>query len=192
MAGRCKCEWKSSLIIVNSIQAYYFLNMRLLLFILLFLLGMSTNAQTIAPNIINASGGSTIINNNTYEWSIAEMVSVTSFNTGSNFVTTGLLQPLEQKLSVYLLPNNNTSISIFPNPFTSIIHLAIKSDVLEDIQIVVKNMFGQMAYRQTYSMESNNEVVQLNLNHLSVGPYVIEINSIDNNLLLTEKIIKND
>jgi hypothetical protein len=166
--------------------------MKKLLFALLVLSGFCTSAQTIAPSILNASGGATIINSNTYEWSIAEMVDVATYNTGSNFVTTGLLQPLEEKLSVHLLPNSNTSVSIYPNPFTSIINLNIKSDEIQDIQIIVKNMLGQLVYQQAFTLMSNNDVVQINLNQLSVGPYVIEVNNLNHNLLLTEKIIKND
>jgi hypothetical protein len=166
--------------------------MKKLLFLYLVLSGFYSSAQTIAPSTINASGGATIINSNTYEWSIAEMVDVATYNTGSNFVTTGLLQPLEEKLSVHLLPNSNTSVSIYPNPFTSIINLNIKSDDIQDIQIVVKNMLSQLVYQQTYMLMSNNDVVQINLHHLSVGPYVIEVNNTNHNLLLTEKIIKND
>jgi hypothetical protein len=166
--------------------------MKKLLFALLVLSGFQTSAQTIAPSVINAAGGSSIINSNTYEWSIAEMVDVATYNTGSNFVTTGLLQPLEEKLSVHLLPNNNTSVIIYPNPFTSIINLNIKSDKMQDIQIVIKNMLGQLVYQQAYALMSNNDVVQINLNQLSVGPYVIEVNNLNHNLLLTEKIIKND
>ncbi len=153
---------------------------------------MGVIAQTIAPSIINVSGGSTIINSNTYEWSIAEMVNVATYNTSGNFVTTGLLQPLEEKLSVHLLPNSNTSISIYPNPFASIINLNIKSEDLNAVQIVVKNILGQLVYQQEYTLISNNDVVQINLHHLSVGPYVIEVNNTNHNLLLTEKIIKND
>jgi hypothetical protein len=166
--------------------------MKKLLFALLVLSGFYSSAQTIAPSILNASGGTTIINSNTYEWSIAEMIDVATYNTGSNFVTTGLLQPLEEKLSVHLLPNSNTSVSIYPNPFTSIINLNIKSDEIQDIQIIVKNMLGQLVYQQAYALMSNNDVVQINLNQLSVGPYVIEVNNLNHNLLLTEKIIKND
>ncbi|MFM1828087.1 MAG: Secretion system C-terminal sorting domain [Bacteroidota bacterium] len=166
--------------------------MKKLLFVYLVLSGFYSSAQTIAPSTINASGGATIINSNSYEWSIAEMVDVATYNTGSNFVTTGLLQPLEEKLSVHLLPNSNTSVSIYPNPFTSIINLNIKSDDIQDIQIIVKNMLGQLVYQQAYTLMSNNDVVQINLNQLSVGPYVIEVNNTNHNLLLTEKIIKND
>ena len=166
--------------------------MKKLLFALLVLSGFCTSAQTIAPSILNASGGATIINSNTYEWSIAEMVDVATYNTGGNFVTTGLLQPLEEKLSVHLFPNSNTYISIYPNPFVSIINLNIKSEDLNAVQIVVKNILGQLVYQQEYTLMSNNDVVQINLHHLSVGPYVIEVNNTNHNLLLTEKIIKND
>lgn len=166
--------------------------MKKLLYLFLVLISLDTSAQIIAPSIINASGGYTIINSNTYEWSIAEMVDVSTYNTGTNFITTGLLQPLDENLSVHLLPNNNASISVYPNPFTSLISLNIKSDDLHNIQVVVKNILGQLVYQQAYVLMSNNEVVQINLNQLSVGPYVIEVNNSNQNLLLTEKIIKND
>ena len=163
-------------------------------YFILLLLFASTSiyAQSIAPITINASGGATIINSNTYEWSIAEMVSVATYSTTSNFVTSGLLQPLEEKLSIHLLPNSNTVVSIYPNPFTSLISLNVKSDELKDIQIIVKNMLGQFVYKQEYALQSNSETIQINLNYLSVGPYVIEVNNSNLNLLLTEKIIKND
>ena len=163
-------------------------------YFILLLLFASTSiyAQSIAPITINASGCATIINSNTYEWSIAEMVSVATYSTTSNFVTSGLLQPLEEKLSIHLLPNSNTAVSIYPNPFTSLISLNVKSDELKDIQIIVKNMLGQFVYKQDYALQSNNETIQINLNYLSVGPYVIEINNSNQNFLLTEKIIKND
>lgn len=163
-------------------------------YFILFVLFASTSiyAQSISPSIINASGGTAILNSNTYEWSIAEMVSVATYSTTSNFVTTGILQPLEEKLSIHLLPNSNASISIYPNPFTSLISLNVKSDDLKDIQIEVKNLLGQLVYQQDYTLQSNNETILVNLNHLSVGPYVIQVNNKINTLLLTEKIIKND
>lgn len=163
------------------------------LFTIVYLFSLATSfAQTIAPSIINASGGTAILNSNTYEWSIAEMVSVATYSTTSYFVTTGLLQPLEEKLSVHLLPNSNTAVSIFPNPFTSIISLNIKSDDLKDVQVLVKNMLGQIVFQQDYVLLNNNETILINLNHLSVGPYVVQVNNTNQNLLITEKIFKND
>lgn len=161
------------------------------IFSLLFLVFTNVSfSQTFNQAIINASGGSSIINNNTYEWSFAEMVDVATYNTGQNFVTTGLLQPTDEKVSIHLLPNSNTFISIYPNPFISNVNLSIQTEDFKDIKIIVKNMLGQLVYQQSYILSSNNEIASIKLDHLCIGPYVIEV--YNSNLLLTEKIIKND
>lgn len=94
--------------------------------IVLFFL-FNCNAQSIAPSVINAGGGSFQSGYYQLEWSIGELALVGEMTSSNNsfVITNGFIQPFIQ----YPAKNNtnnifaNDEIKIFPNPASSYVEI---------------------------------------------------------------------
>jgi hypothetical protein len=84
-------------------------------------------AQSIAPSVINAGGGTFQSGYYQFEWSIGELALVGEMNSSNNsiVITNGFIQPFIQ----YPATNNtnnifaNDEIKIFPNPASSYVEI---------------------------------------------------------------------
>ena len=77
--------------------------------------------------------------------------------------------------------NINTNISIFPNPFTSILNISAKENIQN---IIIYDISGKMI--KSYAIDANQ--IQLDLNSLSKGFYFVKITNKSG--YKTEKLIK--
>ena len=96
-----------------------------LVFVFFFLL--NCNAQSIAPSVINTSGGSFQAGYYQLEWSIGELALIGEMTSSNNslVITNGFIQPFVQ----FPATNNtnnlfvNDEIKIFPNPASSYVEI---------------------------------------------------------------------
>ena len=77
--------------------------------------------------------------------------------------------------------STNNNIKIYPNPASSFIN--VEADVV--VNVVISTLEG----KQMMSVENAKNI---NIQNLANGLYMIQVYDIDNNLLLTEKLIKNN
>ena len=100
---------------------------RTVLFFLLIFSFTKGNAQSIAPSVINSSGGTFQAGYYQFEWSVGELTLVGEMNSANNsyFITNGFLQPFTQ----FPAKNNtnnifaNDEIKVFPNPASSYVEI---------------------------------------------------------------------
>jgi len=86
-----------------------------------------TNAQSVAPSVINAGGGTFQAGYYQFEWSLGELALVGEINSSNNslVITNGFIQPFIQ----YPASNNtnnifgNDEIKVFPNPASSYVEI---------------------------------------------------------------------
>lgn len=81
----------------------------------------------------------------------------------------------------------NDEIHTFPNPSTGVVN--ISKGKYDDIQIEVKDLFGDILY--TTNVSSNEEMIKIDLQELEKGTYIISIYTNEKNLLNNELIILN-
>ncbi|MCX6180645.1 MAG: T9SS type A sorting domain-containing protein [Bacteroidetes bacterium] len=78
--------------------------------------------------------------------------------------------------------NLSESVTVYPNPFTDIVRIDLNRNSAAKVEVF--NSFGQIMYSQT--IEKLN--LEINLNHLTPGIYLIQITT--NNSAITKTIIK--
>ena len=84
--------------------------------------GQACIGQVIAPEIISSSGGSYSSSNGSLSWTIGEPITATE-NTGNYYLTQGFQQPSTIVVTAINNPATQTSVSVYPNPFTSSIYI---------------------------------------------------------------------
>ncbi|MEO5571475.1 MAG: T9SS type A sorting domain-containing protein [Bacteroidia bacterium] len=96
----------------------------------------------------------------------------------------------DSTLTTSINPTSNFQlpISISPNPFISEITIIIQNQNIKQATITVKNILGQTVYLKNYQIINNNFQTALDLNFLSKGIYLLEIN-IDGERMV-KKIVK--
>lgn len=80
-----------------------------------------------AQSVINSASGGVEINNNSFEYSIGEMVLVSTVDAGTTLLTQGFLQPSQGMIiSVDRIESNSVVFSVYPNPSSGFLQLQLK------------------------------------------------------------------
>ncbi len=80
-------------------------------------------------------------------------------------------------------------MNVFPNPSTGIFNLALKSEIGNKIEVNVFDLKGKLLMTRTPIMEQQGEELQLDLNGLAKGMYLLRVRSGDS--AIQEKILLN-
>jgi len=151
--------------------------MKHLLFVLPIMLGAArSQAQSIAPATFNASGGSATVGGNVYDWSIGEMVLVSTASTPNLIVTQGLLQPASHDAASSVLEQfaDLQSLSVYPNPSENVFYVESKTPQSGQLQGIVKDMTGKSVMMQTkQTFQGQPYRLTYDISALAAGPYVL-------------------
>src|SRR6187431_2155038 len=152
--------------------------------VLAFFFFYCSNAQSIAPSVINASGGTFQAGYYQLEWSIGELALVGEMTSSNNslVITNGFIQPFIQYPA-----NNNTNnifgndeIKIFPNPASSYVEvnfftkqrgritLSFYDAAGRKIMTVADPYYGVGLIKRIPVSQLPNEVYML---HIDLDPY---------------------
>lgn len=82
----------------------------------------------------------------------------------------------------------DVNITIYPNPFTTDIAIALQQQNLKQATFTITNPLGQTIYNQTENNLSNNYTKMLDLSYLPNGVYLVEV--VVNGERVTKQIIK--
>jgi hypothetical protein len=147
----------------------------------------NVQAQTVSPSTINAAGGSAVIGGNTHEFSIGEMIMISTNTFSSGSVTHGVLQPasvviesIEDELAF------NNQFSIYPNPTEGFLTIEAKGNTMPN-SINVYDAIGKLV------MQINQKQIlastKLDLSAYTAGQYVVVLHTTKKNYNI--KITKN-
>ena len=135
--------------------------------------------DTIAPSIINATGGSFIHNQITYEWSIGEGLITDAMQSGTIVVVNGMLQPAapESAVRYYHIKNkwSNDEIKIYPNPSKDWVTIRFLSVETGWINMRFVDAAGRSLYSKRFYYPSGSHVERINLSHYASGNYFLDI-----------------
>ncbi len=152
---------------------------RLILSYCALLFALATQAQSIEPSVVNASGG--WIQNATVlvEWSLGEPA-ITTISNAENIVTQGFIQPhLEISGVDGLIPGEE--ITVYPNPARD--HLLFKTNSTRIASLTVYDLLGRVVLENAF-------VSDLDIHQLPGGVYFVSLLDAKSRLLTTFKIIK--
>src|SRR5947209_8436934 len=106
------------------------------IFCLLLFFGYNVGAQSIAPQVLNATGYSATLKNIQLTWNVGEMA-VATLSSAKSMLTEGFLQPdifsttgiEEEAIQV------SESITCYPNPVSSMLHIRQSADLIGAVSV---------------------------------------------------------
>ena len=139
------------------------------------------SAQSVAPQVVNATGGDFKNNDFSLEWSLGE-VSISTLQSNGNFLSEGFLQPnLPGSVATIDLADN--PLDVFPNPFNQWIRLVDQNQPDARWNVKIFNALGMPVMVE----QAANE---LYLANLSSGIYVLQVSDLNNKFIKSIKISK--
>jgi Secretion system C-terminal sorting domain len=146
---------------------------------------INLQAQSIAPSIINAGGGSANISGRTFEYSIGEMAVVSTDKAGNTFLTQGLLQPItvtpEGLTNIAL---GKTLFNIYPNPTSEILNIDLLNKVTVLNNISLYDATGKLIITLDNPKFTNNKYT-LDFSNFAFGHYLLKLSSPNQNFTFT-------
>jgi len=70
---------------------------------------------------------------------------------------------------------NGISVKVFPNPSSGIINVEIDGDIKDDLDVYIYDSQSKLVYKKNASISAKNNILQLNLDRLSRGMYMMHI-----------------
>lgn len=143
--------------------------------IALFVVSLTTNAQSLSPSVI-ASGGSFVANSNgSLSYTVGEMTMVQTFSANGNILTQGFQQPNESLVGLIDLTHDEFgSMVIYPNPAVDDMWFGLELPENGKISVSMYNDIGQKVSDVYNANYTGGKVVQhLNVSLFSVGLYFL-------------------
>lgn len=139
-----------------------------------------SHAQQIAPSTYNSSGGSNVLNGNTYEWSIGEMVLVHTATNSNVILTQGLLQSSKNNGNS-IKPNRLSAqlFTVFPIPTEDILYLQPNFSGKSTLAVAVFDITGREMLRDELHLKSGKELQQIKMANWAAGNYLLKVDVVD-------------
>lgn len=149
------------------------------LLVIVFFYLLSSNAQSVAPSVINSSGGSFQSGYYQFEWSVGELALINEMSSAGNthFITNGFLQSFTQ----YPEKNNtsnifhNDEIKIFPNPASSYVEINFFTKQQGRITLSFYDGAGKKVYSVTDQYYGNGLIKRIPVSQLPNEVYMLHI-----------------
>lgn len=155
---------------------------RSILLLLLMTAGVNTiRAQSIAPSIINAAGGSATLAGNKYDWSVGEMTMVSTLTGSGVIVTQGILQPFHYVPTSVSDPSFADDLQVFPNPAISALNIRYNSAGKGTLSYSLYDMRGSQVRWGVNYLKQGATTCEIYIDPISCGSYVLEITLTDEN-----------
>lgn len=125
---------------------------------------------------MNACGGNAVSGGNTYEWSVAEMTLVSTFDGGNIRVTQGVLQPAQQTSGIQ---ENGTlpagALSVYPVPATDLLYLKPDFGKAGKLYWELIDVQGRQIASRSAQLAQGNETQSLDMATLPAANYFLRI-----------------
>jgi Secretion system C-terminal sorting domain len=151
------------------------------------------HAQSIAPSILNASGGTAKLPNKNYyiDWSVGEMVLVNTMHNvgfkGLFIVTNGFLQPVKNnddeddddyEDDKFLKPNpeyTNIQLRVYPNPASNYVMVEFPMQEAGKIRLTLFNSMGQIVYDKEITTYGHHTTERISMTPFMQGTYLLRV-----------------
>lgn len=131
------------------------------------LTAQATLSQEITPAILNSTGGSAT-SNITLEWSVGEMTTVNSANSGNMWLNAGVLQG-QLRTGHVLRTNMRQKPTITPNPLVNHGYLQYQEASRGTITCDITDASGKMLRRLTFVHQGGTNSYRLNTQDIPPG-----------------------
>lgn len=152
---------------------------RIFTLVLLLCFLIKSNAQSIAPSVINSSGGSSQSGYYQFEWSIGELALIGEMTSSNNYyvVTNGFIQPFTQYPEKFNTNNlfANDEIRIFPNPASTYVEINFFTKQKGRMTLSFYDGSGRKVYSVTESYYGDGLIKRIPVNQLPSEVYMLHI-----------------
>ena len=142
---------------------------------------------TYSQATLNASGGSSNIGSNTFEYSIGEMTIVATYKDLSIAVTQGVLQPVST-LASKVSKITPTQLSVYPNPTKDLVFVVANFGNAGILKASLMDVTGRIMINEQWELSNGSGQNQLNIASLAEGSYMLLLQF--NNESITYRIQK--
>lgn len=147
--------------------------------IVFFFLQLSSTAQSSAPSVINAGGGSFSSGYFQLEWNIGELALVNQMSTSNNafVVTNGFIQPYILR-PAFINTNaqfGNDEIKVFPNPASDFAEINFFTKQQGKIKISLYDASGQSVWSKSLMCYGVDLIERIPLSRFENSSYVLKI-----------------
>lgn len=147
----------------------------------------ASHAQTISHHVLGSSSGMHQSQESSLDWTIGEFA-VATFSDHNALITEGFHQP---RLSVTPISASDLEaildISVYPNPFTDIIHIKF-NELVTDGLAVLHDIRGREVMKTV--MDSDDRVSSLDLQNLATASYILTVTSNEKQIQRSFRIVK--
>lgn len=123
---------------------------------------------------VNAAGGTNNIGGNNYEWSVGEMVLVSTKTSANIIVTQGVLQPAQGGGHV-ADKYASRHMSVFPVPSTGIVHLQTDFASPGTLHYELTDFGGRSVVKKSLPLQGGAQKQLLNLEAYANGGYMLQV-----------------
>lgn len=148
----------------------------------LFFLGcISVKGQDIMPDIHNSAGGSAVVNGNIYDWSIGEMVLVSTASGSGIIVTQGLLQPKWQVDYAGGSLALDQLLDVYPVPSRDFISIRASMEQSGRLTCELQDMLGKRISSRIFELSPGTSVQQISMEGVANGNYMLRVSFLSQN-----------
>lgn len=148
------------------------------LFFLIFFINAAT-AQTVAPQVINTSGGTYSFGYIIIDWSVGEMAMVNTLQ-GANLqvlVTHGFLQPFtdrpaDMNVNYVFGPEE---IRVFPNPASTFVEIDFLTKQKGRVRFKLYDGLGQMLYQKEFYSYGLGQIERIDMQKWASSEYYLHV-----------------
>ena len=152
---------------------------------LILIIGLTENAftQELNPSVVSTGGESYTANGYILDFVIGEIVTE-SYTEQGFMLTQGFLQGEEEELAIHEYTVHADDIDVYPNPSSDMVYVKCDNNK-KPVRVEIDDLQGC----QVYSIQFNNNPMEVNLRQLNPGLYVLRLIFQDHNSV-SKKIIK--
>lgn len=136
-------------------------------------------SQSIAPQVINTTGGTYKKGYHVLDWSVGEMalVGVFTASNSSLIITNGFLQPYIHDLSSPIPDNLFTydEIRILPNPTYGMVEVNFLTKQQGRVKMIMHDRNGHLMYHKEFHLEGYGRFERINMSAFICGTYMLRI-----------------
>lgn len=145
----------------------------------LLITGACVRAQSLTPQVINATSGGERKGQNFIDWSVGELALVDPMESaGSEYLlSNGFLQPFEE---VPLVMNriagfNNEEIRLLPNPTPGLLKVNVRIKEKGRLMIRLYDRYGNLLYYKSFTGYGVEQIERVDMSGLMNGAYMLQI-----------------
>lgn len=131
---------------------------------------IKSNAQSIEPAAVNASGGFTSTSTHSFEYNVGQLIP----SSVQAPLTPGVHQPA-WSVGVAESRVADPKITVFPSPMASILYLQTDWNAGESLQYSLFDALGKRILKQNIHLTTGKERQEIPVGALAAGNYILEV-----------------